>query len=440
MEEVLIERMSYGTAAVGRLGDGKTVFVEGAAPGDTVAVEVVEDKPRYAKAKLVSVVEPGAHRVSEPLACAGACGGCSWAQLAYDEQTRQKRAIVVDALRRNGGFSFEQADALVGAVRPSKHQLHYRNKIELGVVRSEETGLLDIGFFQEGTHRLAQVDLCPVAAKSIAKAPKALRGAIRFLERGNDLGIFRVGVRGSQRTGDVEIALWTESGAFPRAAAAKILRDTLKATSIVRIISEEGRSRTVKKVEVLCGKGCWAERLGEVDYLTSAPSFFQVNTSQAERLVELALDGVSEACDLDGAFGADLYSGGGTFTVPLALAGADVVSVESAGTSVRDLRRNAERAGVDVEVVGGDAARELPELGELDFLVVDPPRGGLASGMPEAVAAAAPKVIAYVSCDPQTLARDIGLLRGHGYRLSRAVPVDLFPQTYHIETVAILLK
>ncbi len=440
MEDVTIERMTYGAAGIGHLACGKAVFVEGVAPGDVASVEVVEDKARYAKARLVGLVQPGEHHREGFLPCSHACGGCPWAQIDYAEQMRQKRAVVVDALRRAGGLSAEEAERSVGEVQPSKHELSYRNKIEMGAVRSEATGQLDIGFFQEGTHELAQVDACPIAAKGIMKAPKALRGAIRFLERGNDLGIFRVGVRGSQRTGDVEIALWTESGAFPRAAAAKILQDTLKATSIVRIVSEEGRSRLVKKVEVLKGKGCWEERLGEVGYLTSAPSFFQVNTRQAERLVELALEGLGEACDLDGAYGADLYSGGGTFTIPLALAGAETVAVESAGTSVRDLRRNAERAGVDVEVIGGDAARELPELGELDFLVVDPPRGGLAPGMVDAVAAAAPKAIAYVSCDPQTLARDIGLLRANGYELVRATPVDLFPQTYHIETVAILLK
>lgn len=440
MENVTIERMAYGAAGIGRLASGKTVFVEGTAPGDTVAVEVVEDKPRYAKADLIEVVQAGLHRREGFLPCARVCGGCPWAQIAYEEQVRQKRATVVDALRRNAGFPAEEAEQLVSEAIPSKYELSYRNKIEMGAVRSEETGALDIGFFQEGTHRLAQVDACPVAAKSIARAPKALRGAIRFLERGNDLGVFRIGVRGSQRTGDVEIALWTEPGPFPRAAAAKILRDTLKASSLVRVVAEQGSARKVKKVEVLQGKGCWEEQLGEVDYLASAPSFFQVNTRQAERLVELAMEGLSEACELDGAFGADLYSGGGTFTIPLALAGADVVAVESAGSSVRDLRRNAERAGVEVEVVGGDAARELPELGELDFLVVDPPRSGLAQGMADAVAAASPGVIVYVSCDPQTLARDIGLLRAHGYRLLRAVPVDLFPQTYHIETVAVLLK
>ena len=123
--------------------------------------------------------------------------------------------------------------------------------------------------------------------------------------------------------------------------------------------------------------------------------------------------------------------------MPLAAAGADVVTVESAGSSVRDLRRNAERAGVDIEVIGGDTARELPELGDLDALVVDPPRAGLAEGVVDSIAAAAPRRVAYVSCDPATWARDVARFEAAGYRLARATPVDLFPQTYHVEVVSI---
>ena len=207
-----------------------------------------------------------------------------------------------------------------------------------------------------------------------------------------------------------------------------------KNTSLVRVLAEPGRARKVKKVEALSGKGCWEEELAGERFLTSAPSFFQVNTAQAEKLITLVQEGLGIAC---GDYVADLYAGGGTFSVPLAAAGADVVAVEAAASSVRDLRRNAERAGVEIEVVGGDAARELPELGELDALVVDPPRAGLADGVVESIAEAGPRQVAYVSCDPQTWARDVARFEGAGYRLAAATPVDLFPQTYHVEVVSI---
>ena len=134
---------------------------------------------------------------------------------------------------------------------------------------------------------------------------------------------------------------------------------------------------------------------------------------------------------------ADLYAGGGTFSVPLAQADAEVLAVEAAGSSVRDLRRNADMNAVDVEVIGGDAARELPELGDLDALVVDPPRAGLADGVVESIAAAAPARVAYVSCNPATWARDVARFENEGYRLTSVQPVDLFPQTYHVEVASV---
>lgn len=430
---ITVERMGYGPEAVGRLADGKTVFVTHAAPGDVVEVALVEEKPSFARARLVRVAEPGPARAAAP-ACAAACGGCPWAVLAYDAQLDAKRANVVSALTRVGRMEAARAEELVAPCVPSKRQWGYRNKVELAAT-ADAAGRFSLGFFREGTHDVDVVDACPVAAKVIERAPKALRGALRYLSGSQDLGIYRVGVRGSLRTKDVEVALWTPPGPFPRAAVAKTLGSAIRATSVVRVLAEPGRARKVKKVETLAGKGCWEERFAEARFLTSAPSFFQVNTAQAEKLVALALDGLEVA---EGDFVADLYAGGGTFSVPLAQAGADVVAVEAAGSSVRDLRRNAQMNAVEIEVIGGDAARELPALGELDALVVDPPRAGLAKGVVDDIVAAAPRRVAYVSCDPQTWARDVALFEERGYRLVRATPVDLFPQTYHVETASIL--
>ena len=323
--------------------------------------------------------------------------------------------------------------SLVGSCVPSKRQWGYRNKLELSC-GADGAGRLILGMRPEGGADVVSLDACPLAHRNIEGAPKALRGALRYLSGGSDLGLFRVGVRGSLRTRDVEIALWTTPGPFPRAAAAKTLASALKNTSVVRVMADPGRARKVKKVEAISGKGCWEEEVAESRLLLSAPSFAQVNTAQAEKLVELVLAGLEvEAGD----YVADLYAGAGTFTLPLARAGAEVVAVESAGSSVRDLRRNAERAGADIDIIGGDAARELPELGELDALVVDPPRAGLADGVVASIAAASPRRVAYVSCDASTWARDAARFEREGYRLIRVTPVDLFPQTYHVEVVSI---
>ena len=241
-------------------------------------------------------------------------------------------------------------------------------------------------------------------------------------------------------------SLWTKPSGFPRAAAAKMLKSCLRTTSVVRVIADPGKARKIKGLEVLDGKGHWEEQLGAARYIASAPSFFQVNTAQAEKLVNCAIEALGGTVGeegpegLDGMLVADLYAGCGTFGVAMGQAGADVIAVESAGSSVRDLRRNAEANYVDIDVIGGDAARELPELGGLDALVVDPPRAGLADGVPADIAAARPTRVVYISCNPATWARDVRRFEQVGYRLESVQPVDLFPQTYHVEVASCFVR
>ncbi len=433
-QTVSIERMGYGSEAVGRLADGKAVFVEGAAPGDVAVVEVTEEKPSFARARLVSVEEPSPDRALPACSQASRCGGCPWAHLSYEAQLSAKRDNVVAALARTAGMDAARAEELVAPCAPSKRQWGYRNKLELGVGRGPD-GSLELGMRREGTDELVRLDVCPLANRLIERAPKALRGALRYAEGAQDLGIFRVGVRGSLRTRDVEVALWAKPGPFPRAHVAKLASSAMRKAGVVRVLSEPGRARKVKGVEALEGRGWWSEELAGARFSASAPSFFQVNTAQAEKLVAEVVEALGGERGLSGAFVADLYAGAGTFSVPLAAAGAEVAAVESAGTAVRDLRRNAAANGVDVEVVGGDAARELPSFGELDALVVDPPRAGLADGVVDDIAAARPARVAYVSCNPATWARDVARFEARGYRLVRVRPVDLFPQTHHVELV-----
>ena len=439
-QTVRIERMGYGSEAVAHLDSGKAVFVEQGAPGDVAVVEIVEEKPSFARAKIVRLEQPSEARAMPFCEMGGACGGCSWQHLAYEAQLEAKRDNVIAALERTAHLDAETARQRVEACVPSKRQTGYRNKLEL-TARQGSDGSLALGFTREGSHEPVVPTTCPIAVSPIQKAPKALRGALRYVLGSSDLGLFRVGVRGSVRTREVEVALWTTPGAFPRAAVAKTLSSALRATSIVRVLADPGKARKVKKVEVLQGKGCWEEELCGYRYRTSAPSFFQVNTAQAEKLVNLVVEGLGGgSSSLEGMLVADLYAGGGTFSIPLARAGADVLAVEAAGSSVRDLRRNAEENHAEVEVIGGDAARELPELGGLDALVVDPPRAGLADGVVESIACAAPERVAYVSCNPATWARDVARFEEQGYTLTRATPVDLFPQTPHVEVASIFRR
>lgn len=436
MTELLhIDRMGFGSESIAKAASGKTVFVEGGAPGDVVVAEIVEEKSSFSRARIVGIERASDHRVAPACPQSATCGGCPWQHLSYEAQLAAKRENVVGALVHTAHVSPDDAERIVKAPAPSKRTWGYRNKIELGT--SLANGALEVGFFSEGTHDLVYTQSCPAAVKPLEKAPKALRGALRFAQGSGDLGIFRIGVRASVRTRDLEVALWTAPGAFPRAHVAKTLGSALKATSIVRVMADPGKARKIKGVEALFGKGCWSEDLAGNSFMTSAPSFFQVNTAQAEKLIAAALDGLG---DIEGKYVADLYAGGGTFSIPLAKAGADVVAIESCASSVRDLRRNADANDVDVDVVGGDAAHELSELGSLDALLVDPPRAGLANGVVADIAAAAPERVAYISCNPTTWARDAQRFGEAGYELVSAQPVDMFPQTPHIEVASVFAK
>lgn len=437
-EKITIERLAYGDAGIGRAASGKTVFVNGTCPGDEAVVEITADKGNYLEGELAELVSPSPFRVQPVCPLADQCGGCGWQHIAYEHQLEAKRDNVVSQLARIGGFGTERAERLVEGCVGSKRTMGYRNKIEFSCANDPVKGF-QMGFNRKGSNEIITADTCPLAHKAIEKTPKALRGALRFLQGGEDLGIYRVGVRHSLRTKSLEVALWTNPGPFPRAAVAKTLSQAVKATSIVRVMtSDKGKARKLKGVEVLTGKGFWTETVCDDTFKVSAPSFFQVNTAQAEKLVALAMEGLELD---DESVAADLYCGVGTFTLPMARACDLVFAVESYGSSVRDLRRLSEETGLhNIEVIGGDAARELPELGELDALVVDPPRAGLAEEIIGSIAAAGPRRLAYISCNPSTWARDAKRLEGVGYELIKATPVDLFPQTYHTEVVSIFQR
>ncbi|WP_350453740.1 23S rRNA (uracil(1939)-C(5))-methyltransferase RlmD [Slackia heliotrinireducens] len=433
-EQITIERLLYGDAGIGHLSDGRAAFVDGACPGDVLEVAVEKDNGNYLTCSIMEIVSPSEHRVTPKCPLASVCGGCGWQHVAYDWQLVEKRANVVSQLQRTAHFDPDRAEAVVAECKPSPKQFGYRNKLEFGCQIDPKRGFL-MGLHRRGSDDVLPVDSCPLAQGPLSKTPKALKGALRYLSGSNDLGIYRVGVRQSARTRSTEIALWTTPGPFPRATVAKTLGNAMKCTSIVRVMTGEGKkARKLKGVELLAGDGYWKERVAGQPFKVSAPSFFQVNTEQAETLVELALDGL----EIDeGSVVADLYCGVGTFTIPMAKTGAEVMAVESYGSSVRDLRRITEEEGLYIDVIGGDAARELPGLGHLDALLVDPPRAGLDATIIPAIAAAGPRRLAYVSCDPATWARDVKRLEDQGFELVKATPVDMFPQTHHVEIVSI---
>lgn len=437
MARLKIERMAYGPESIAHEESGRTVFVSGGVPGDLVEAEITEEQQRFCRAVVSELLEPSPQRVEAPCPYAAVCGGCPWAVLSPAAQLEAKRACVVDSLVRLGHMEAARAEELVAPAEHPSDAWGYRNKIELAP--AIERGKTVLGMHRRDGKGVVRVDACPLLDKRHTKLVRAVSGALGYLSNSSGIRLERVGIRASSRTRDVEVALWGSPGAFPRAQVAKVLKDAAKPSSVVRVLTKgRSKARRVSGVERLSGKGHWSERIAGGRMSLSAPSFFQVNTAGAERLVELVLDALQPTED-DEAM--DLYCGAGTFTLPLARAAGYVSAVESSGPAVRDLRRNLERAGLDnVEPIGGDADQEFPEL-PADIIVVDPPRAGLAPEVVRKLSEQPARAIAYVSCDPATLARDLARFEEAGAFLPRRiVPVDLFPQTFHVESVVTLTR
>lgn len=437
--QLTIERMVYGPDGLAHTPEGKTVFVAGALAGDTVEAHVVSEEKSLVRAVADRIVEPSPERVDTPCLFVGVCGGCPWGGLSRTAQRAAKEENLKSALERIGGFERAEVEELVAPLRSSKDVWGYRNKIELAPTTGAG-GKMFLGMHGRDPRQIIRVDRCPLFEKKFPKVVKAVAGALAYLGNSRDLGLERVGIRASRRTGALEIALWTPTGGFPRAQVARVLADAVSdRAGVVRVMSKgEKKARRVSATEVLAGRSCWNEQIGEEEMLISAPSFFQVNTGAAEILIDLVLDALKPRPD---ELAMDLYCGAGTFTLPLARRADYVSAVESYGPAVRDLRRNLERAGLgNVDVIGGDAVREFPDA-DADVLVVDPPRAGLAPEAIELIAETSARDVAYVSCDPATLARDLKRFREQGiFSPVRATPVDLFPQTFHCETVVHLSR
>lgn len=433
-----IERMSYGPHAIAHLENGKTVFVAGAVIGDVVEAHIDTETDRMAQAHVVRILEPSALRATDPTSQFAASDATPWAALSYSAQLEAKRSSVVDALVRIGHLDPSWVEVLVDPCMAPGDPWGYRNKIELSCTRNQ-SGKLEIGMAaSDGT--LINMRTYPLFEKRYQRIVPQITGALSYLSGTRDLDLERIGIRASKRTQEIEIGLWTKPGPFPRGHVAKVLSDALgtyKPTSIVRILQKGSiKSRRIVGVERLSGKGYWSETIRDERMALSAPSFFQVNTRGAEALVRLVLEGLAPQTS-DTAM--DLYCGAGTFTLPLARTTGFVSAVEAYGPAVRDLRRNLELTKTNnVDAVGGDAGREFPQT-HADIIVVDPPRAGLAHDVVKQLSEQTARSIAYVSCDPATLARDIARFRAQGrYEVSRITPVDLFPQTYHVECVCLM--
>jgi 23S rRNA (uracil1939-C5)-methyltransferase len=435
-----------GVARIGEL----VAFVPGTAPGDVAEVEVTEAAPRYVRARVVRLETPGPGRAAPPCPVFGACGGCAWQHLAYPEQLRWKRAIVVEALRRLGHVA--DPEGLVREVLPADPPWRYRHKMAVPVTPGPRPGDPPrIGFYAHRSHRVVPFASCliqhPLLDRVRAEAARLAHalGVPAYDERTRRGLLRHVVARVSHSRGELLVCLVTAQDAFPQGRAmAEGLMEALDACVGVVQNVQDGPGNAVlgPTTRPLRGRDHVVEELDGLTFLVSAPSFFQVSPVQAARLYQVA---VRQAGLGPEQVALDLYAGVGTLTLFLARHARRVHAVEEVPAAVTDGRRNAARNGMaHVTFHTGPAEAVVPALVRQglrpDVVVLDPPRKGAAPEVLEAAAAAGPRRIVYVSCNPATLARDVERLARLGYALQEVQPVDMFPQTAHVEASALLVR
>ncbi len=396
--------VAHGGDAVGRYG-GKVVFVPLAIPGETARVELVEERGQYARGRLLEVMDPSEHRVTPPCSYFGLCGGCQWQHMDYDLQLRLKRQIVRDQLDHVG----EQHDPHVLPTMGMNNPWAYRNRVRL---RMDQRGRL--GYYALHTHDVVSIDRCFISHPLLDEMWDMLD--IEFE------GLAELSLRAGIHTGERMLVL--------RGRGEKPPELTVEMPVSCLYVPQQGDPA------VLAGRSYYVEGLQGRPLRISGPSFFQVNTLQTERLIDV----VDEYLALQpGEKLLDAYCGVGTFALSLAHRVARVTGIESSPWSLNDAVANTVEEHVGF--YQGTVADVLADLDlSCDALVLDPPRTGCEQKALEALARCGPLRMAYVSCDPSAFARDILRLDRLGYELVEVQPVDMFPQTYHVECVGLLQR
>jgi 23S rRNA (uracil1939-C5)-methyltransferase len=439
--QLQIEKLIYGGDGLARLpaderGAGKAVFVPFVLPGETVEATVTESRPGFTRAKAERIIAPSTHRIEPGCPYFTRCGGCHYQHVDYLAQLRAKVDILLETLRRTAKLELKQKVVVLGA-----EPWAYRNRTRMHVRHEPEFAL---GYFRYGSHSLLPVEQCPISSVLINRtvtavwtlgrdgaSPASLHG-VQFFANHDDTKLL------------VEAYVHPGSDAATLQPFAASLRQLVaEVVGVVVFPSSPKDDDSHQRAPLTSIHGEASQALGDealtyratgFDYRVSGGSFFQTNRFLVDKLVEVVVGNRTGRAALD------LYAGAGLFTLPLARNYDHVFAVEGSPHSFSDLRRNSPanvkclRMATEA-FLAGRAAKLAPDL-----IVVDPPRAGLGERVAKALCRMSASHVTYVSCDPATLSRDLRPLLESGYRVEQAHLVDLFPQTYHMETVLHLAR
>jgi len=421
-KELEVERLGINGEGVAR-SEGLTFFVDGALPQERVEAEVYEQRKSFARARTVKRLKDSAHRTTPPCPLFGRCGGCQLMHLHYEQQLIEKRQRVVDALQRIGKLNVPVAECL-----PAPQKLAYRNKIQLPVNAQRRLGL-----YAFNTHELVEIDTCPIRCSLGEQAMQCVQRCLLAHPKPLRHVLIKTGVH----TGQVLVILVTQHQQRLTSLAEQIIQIMPAIKGVVQTINTSSANTILGKTfETLAGQGWIEETLCGLTFKVSPASFFQVNPAQAEILYQK----VFYLAQLTGKeVVLDAYCGVGTLSLILAAQAQVVIGIEATPDAILDAQVNAARNHIrNVRFITGLAEEKIASIGIIDIAILNPPRKGCDRTFLNCLIKKQPRRIIYVSCDPATLARDLNLLEQGGYKVCIVQPLDMFPQTIHVETIVSL--
>ncbi|AWZ47660.1 23S rRNA (uracil(1939)-C(5))-methyltransferase RlmD [Clostridiaceae bacterium 14S0207] len=445
--ELEIINMGFQGEGVAKLGNF-TIFIPGAITGEKVMAKVLRVEKKFAFAKVMDILKASPSRKFPKCAIYERCGGCNLQHIAYGEQLEYKRNRVIDSLTHIGRINNVIMHHTIGMEYPYA----YRNKVQLPVgVSKNPNNPVSIGFYAQRSHNIIDMNVCYIQDEVADEVVKLTRKWMKkcniapYNEETGEGVVRHIMVRKGFKTGEIMVVVVTNGKELP--CADKFV-DMIKANiegvkSIIQNINSKKTNVILGfKNITLWGSPNISDYIGKFKFNISPLSFFQVNPMQTEKLYDKALE-YAELTGDEVVF--DAYCGTGTISLFLSQKAKKVYGVEIIKDAIEDAKKNAKQNGVkNVEFLVGESETEIPKLIEQgiipDVVVVDPPRKGCDIKLLNSIAEAKPQKIVYVSCDPATLARDLGVLQRLGYETIEVQPVDMFPQTAHVESVALLKK
>ncbi|SFE64210.1 23S rRNA (uracil1939-C5)-methyltransferase [Bacillus sp. OV194] len=436
--------LTHDGAGVAKV-DGFPLFVPNGLPGEKAKIKVVNVKKGYGFGRLMELTEESGQRVEPPCPIYKWCGGCQLQHLSYEGQLEFKRKQVEDVLQRIGKLENVPVLPTLGM---GDEPWRYRNKAQVPV--GERDGRLITGFYQKRSHEIVEMDSCIITGDTADDAIQAVKDilnkyGISAYEEKRHKGIIRhIIARYGKTTNELMIVLVTNGKELPNRN--RIVDDIVSALPQIKSVVQNVNTRRTNVIfgdetKVLWGSEYIYDYIGDIKFAISARSFYQINPQQTKVLYDQAL----KYAELTGDETViDAYCGIGTISLFLAQKAKKVYGVEIVPEAIEDARRNAELNGLDnTEFAAGESEVVIPALKEQgitpDVIVVDPPRKGCDEALIQTIIEMKPKRVVYVSCNPSTLARDLRILEDGGFKTLEVQPVDMFPQTTHVECVAQLI-